>query len=85
MASLGKLRNSPFSYWQVGRGKRLVCPLKSPAGRVRERCPFVYNRVSAGRNSWNLVKWGTECQSNIESKVPFVPSALTEFALSCMI
>lgn len=27
----------------------------------------------------------TECQSNIESNVPFVPSALTVFALSCKI
>lgn len=62
-----------------------MCPLGSLGGRVYGRYPFVYNHVSAGRNSWNLVKQDTEYQSNIESKVPFVPSALTVFALSCVI
>lgn len=70
----------PLTCWKKEKTSPLI-----PGGSVCERRPFVYNRVSAARNSWNLVKWDTEFHSNIESKVPLVPSALTEFALSCMI
>lgn len=81
----GEAQKQFFEQLASWKREKPECPLKFPGGRVLERCPFVYNLVSAGRNSWNLVKWDTEYQSNIESEVPFVPSALTEFVLSCMI